>query len=231
MIEAKYRAVIFDLDGTLADTAPDVHRSMNLLRRRHGLPPISVEEAKKSIGPGPDRFVRHLAPHAEPEKIRGIVREFREIYSQHLLDATRLFPGVRELLLELHAIGVLLAVVTNKPVRFSEAILQGLGVANLFGAVLGPEAVEHQKPAPDAILKAMELLHARRDETLMVGDTEYDIRAAKDAGVAVCAVAYGYSPPELLRSFQPDFLVERPGEILAIVAPARAVGPAKSGQK
>ena len=220
-MSTNYRAVIFDLDGTLADTAPDVHKSMNLLRARYGLPPISLEEAKKSIGPGPDLFAKHIAPGASPAKMKEIIREFRSIYSEHLLDQTRLFPGIREVLDELSELGIALAVVTNKPTAYSRAILEGLGVADRFRAILGPEAVERQKPAPDAILKAMELLGTKPHETLMVGDTEYDIRAARAAGVPVCAVEYGYSPPHLLRRFAPDYLVKQPQEILEIVAPAR----------
>jgi len=218
----RYRLIIFDLDGTLADTAPDVHKSMNLLRAQYGLQPISLEEAKKAIGPGPDLFVRHLTPEQKNVDMGKVIKHFREIYAQHLLDTTRLFPGMAELLDELAQNGFQLLVVTNKPERFSRQILTGLGVANLFVEILGPEAVDRQKPAPDPILKAMHIAGTDARRTLMVGDTEYDIRAAKAAGVDVCAVGWGYTPVEQLRQYDPDYLIRSPEELLGVLTPAAA---------
>jgi len=215
-VTSNYALVIFDLDGTLVDTAADVHFSMNLLRAENGLPPISFEEAKKAIGPGPDLFVKYLTPTPGQIDIKEIVRRFREIYWQHLLEQTCLFPGMESTLNLLAELRIKLAVATNKPGAFSRRILEGLGVAHHFLAILGPDDVEKQKPAPDVIYKAMAQADTTSAETLMVGDSEFDIRAARAAGVDICAVSYGYSPAELFTQLPPTFLVTRPEEIVSL---------------
>lgn len=213
----KYRLFIFDLDGTLADTAKDVHYSMNQLRRQMDLPPISVEEAKKSIGPGPDRFVKLLTPNPEKKNLKKLIKKFRQIYEAHLLDQTKLFTGMETVLKALHDSGLTNIVVTNKPGKYSRKILDGLGVLHYFISVLGPEDVTHQKPAPEPILKALELAQVQPDEAIMIGDTVYDLQSAKAANVDICAVAYGYTPADELNSLKPNYFVREPKDILKVI--------------
>lgn len=209
-----YRLAIFDLDGTLADTAADVHLSMNLLRAELGMPRIEIKEAKKAIGPGPDLFVKCLTDGQPHLDVKTTLERFREIYYGNVLRTTQLFNGIPEVLQQLSSKSVSLAVVTNKPRKFTRRILQGLEVDHYFITILASEDVEKRKPAPDPILKAMELSGFDPGSTLMIGDTEYDVRAAQAAGVDVCAVGFGYSPREKLSSLRPTFFVERPEEIL-----------------
>lgn len=213
----KYKLIIFDLDGTLADTAPDVHFCINFIRAEMGLPPIFLDEAKMAIGPGPDLFVKHITSNDKNINISDTVKQFRQIYSQHLLDQTKLFPSILKLIEYLYDNKIILIVVTNKPGRYSKQILSGLNVSKYFKNILGPEEVKHQKPAPDPILKALDLAAVNSNEALMVGDTEYDIRAAKAANIDICAVGYGYSTEEHLKKFNPDYFIKNPDELLQIV--------------
>ena len=211
-----YELVLFDLDGTLADTAADVHNSMNLLRKEMGMPAISIAQAKKSIGPGPDLFVRCLTDYREELDLREMIRRFREIYFNNLLNTTQLFSGIHEVLKELFDRDISLMVVTNKPGRFARRIVEELDVAPYFDEVISADDVKRRKPAPEPIIKAMELAGISPDKTLMVGDTEYDIRSANNAGVDVCAAGFGYSPEETLRDLKPTYFVDHPLEILSI---------------
>ena len=213
----KYRLFIFDLDGTLADTVKDVHYSINQLRRELDLPPISLEEAKKSIGPGPDRFVKLLTPNPEQNNLKKLIKRFRQIYAVHLLDQTKLFTGMESVLKTLHDSGLAKIVVTNKPGKYSRKILDGLGVLHYFISVLGPEDVTQQKPAPEPILKALELAQVQPDEAIMIGDTIYDLQAAKAANVDVCAVGYGYTSGDKLNSLKPNHFIRKPKDIIKII--------------
>lgn len=211
-----YRLALFDLDGTLADTAADVHYSMNQLRKELGFPFLPMEEAKKSIGPGPDLFVKCLTDDNEDLNIKKTIHRFREIYFQNVLNQTQLFAGIEELLKKLYQKDIKLMVVTNKPGRFARKILDGLNATHFFSAILGPEDVKHQKPAPDPIFKAMELAEENAENTIMIGDTEYDILAANAAGVDTCAAGFGYSPSAKLKELNPTYFVNQPSDILQI---------------
>jgi phosphoglycolate phosphatase len=211
-----YELALFDLDGTLADTAADVHYSMNLLRKELGMREISLTEAKKSIGPGPELFVKCLTDNREHLDLKETISRFREIYFGNLLNQTHLFSGMMEVVQKLFSRDVSLMVVTNKPSRFANRIVEELQLGPYFEAVISAEDVKKRKPAPEPILKAMELADLPADKTLMIGDTEYDIRSAVNAGVDVCAAGYGYSPKSKLRHFKPTYFVDHPREILCI---------------
>lgn len=215
--KSRYHLIIFDLDGTLVDTAPDVQFSMNILRAELGLSPISLAETKKCIGPGPELFVKYITSNKKNSNLKIILKKFRQIYSQHLLEKTSLFPGIKKTVQKLYQAGIKLVVVTNKPGSYARQILKGLEIDQYFLSIIGPEDVKNQKPAPDPIIKAMDITKTSPSETLMVGDTEYDIKAARAAQVDVWAVKYGYSSEQRLKQLSPNVLIEHSEDIFHLL--------------
>lgn len=214
---SRFRAIIFDFDGTLVDTAPDVLRCANLTLRELGMRTITLEQARRSIGPGPDNFARIVLPEGQQHRFDEFIQIFRKHYDEHCLDHTRPFPGVPELLERLN--GVPKAVASNKPKVYIRRILEELGLAPHFQVIIGPEDVTRLKPNPDMLLAAANALEVRPEEALMVGDTDNDVLAARAAGMKVCAVMWGYSPLETLQKAAPDFLIRSPEELESLVAP------------
>ena len=223
------RALIFDFDGTIVDTAPDVLTCANLTLRKLGMRPITLEQARRSIGPGPDNFARIVLPEGEQDRFDEFIDIFRQFYHEHCLDRTRPFPGVPEMLAELE--GFPKAIATNKPKIYTTKILDALDLSQFFDVVIGPDDVARLKPAPDMLLAAASALEVPPARALMVGDTDNDVLAARAAGMKVCAVTWGYSPLEVLLKSSPDFLIHEPAELLKIVAPLKAPVVDQSYQK
>jgi len=221
-----FRTLIFDLDGTLVDTARDVHFCINQARAQMGLPPISLEQAQQSIGPGPNKFVEIVLPPEKRDRLDDFIRIFRGFYLGHLSDHSRPFPGVEGVLTELQRQGFVLVVATNKPRRYTEKLLRDVGLWSCFSYILTPDDVANRKPEPDIVFKALEVTQTQPGEALFVGDTDNDILAGQAAGVPTCGVTYGYGSRELLRQLNPDFLIDRPEELLDIVS-IRGTAPEK----
>jgi|YelNatPaOPRAMG01_1025707.scaffolds.fasta_scaffold09273_9 2-phosphoglycolate phosphatase len=213
----KFGGVVFDLDGTLVDTAPDVYRCANLALQTMGMRPISLEEAKRSIGPGPDNFAKIVLPADQQHRLDEFIRVFRRYYDVHCLDSTRPFPGIIEMLEEMAELP--LAVASNKPRVYTLRILEALGLKRFFRVILGPENASRLKPSPDMLLAACTALAVRPAAALMVGDTDNDILAARAAGMRVCAVAWGYSSESELACLEPDFLIHAPRELPGLCCP------------
>ncbi|MDP3897130.1 MAG: phosphoglycolate phosphatase [Mesorhizobium sp.] len=191
------QAVLFDLDGTLIDSAPDLHASVNLLLVRHSLGPLTLAEVISMIGNGVKKLVeRAFAACGRPLDQADLERELQAmlgIYGDHLTVLTVLMPGAHESVQRLHAAGVWLGVVTNKPQRPTEAILDHFGLSPYLGAVVGGDTGVEKKPAPDMIFAALERLGMTPDQAVMVGDSPADVASARAAGVAVIAVRGGYT--------------------------------------
>ena len=211
----EFNTIIFDLDGTLADTIHDVASGVNEALLRMDFPSISLEQVKKAVGPGKDEFIRMIFPNVENPDTKSFLSIFREIYWDHCLDQTSLFEGMDDVLTLLR--GRKLGVASNKPKAFSEKILKGLGVRNLFEEVMGPEDVIHAKPHPEMIFKFIERVGGKPAKTLLIGDTDKDMLAGRGAGVGVCGVRYGYGRIEDIERQNPDFMIESPVEILEIL--------------
>lgn len=210
------QAILFDLDGTLVHTAPDVHRAINYARGELGLPPLSLAQALKAIGPGSDRFAQTVLGDEHTHLLEGYLEIFRPYYLQICAENSRPFPGIVELLEALRSYR--LAVVTNKRLVQSQALLKTIDLIDYFDLLVGPELVDHIKPAPDMIHYALDQLGLAPDQALMVGDTDNDLLAARAAGVTNCAVTWGYSDTDFIRSLAPDHLIDKPDELLPILA-------------
>ena len=195
--------LIFDLDGTLADTLEDMTASVNHTLRRLGKAPLSADRVRRYVGDGIEMLLTRSLGGSE-----GLA-EATAIYMEHhrrnLVVHSRLYPAVGETLEYFKSLPM--GVITNKAREFSEPLLKRLGIRNYFNLVIGADDGLPLKPAPDSLQKIMETLHVPREHTAIVGDGTTDVRAGKAAGVTTCSVAYGFRPEDELRSAGPDYLI------------------------
>jgi len=191
------RAILFDLDGTLAHTAPDIADTLNILLDQEGIEPFEIDAVTQMIGGGVSLLLeRALAARNLPrdkDRIADLFDRYVELYVPRAAQKTRLFPGVREVLDHHHQNDVKLGVCTNKPEGVSRSILEELDVLHLFGAVVGGDTLPVKKPDPAPLLAALEQLGCAPDHGLMIGDSAADADAAKAAGVCVILVTFGYT--------------------------------------
>jgi len=200
--------VIFDLDGTLIDSKLDLVHSVNAARALMNLGPISEELVSSYVGNGaPVLMRRALGPEASEADVARALEYFMSYYRVHVLENTRLYPGVREALDRLLACRAKMAVLTNKPVRISRAIVEGLGLAKHFFQVYGGNSFEQKKPDPIGIETLLCESGAARERTIMVGDSGVDVRTARNARVTACGVSYGFQP-ETFVDEPPDLVVD-----------------------
>ncbi len=200
----EYAAVLFEFDGTLADSYAAIAASVNHVRAQRGLPPLSVAEVSRHVGKAADYLLTHTVPG-------GNLAEDLACYKAHhpsvMASLTVLLPGAADLLAALKRAHKKVGLCSNKPRVFSEGLLAHLGVAPHFDLVLGPEDVPRPKPAPDMLLCALERLGLQRDAVLYVGDMSVDIQTARGAGVRVWIVPTGSEGRESLLASKPDRLL------------------------
>ncbi|MGH7404958.1 MAG: HAD family hydrolase [Candidatus Methylomirabilales bacterium] len=198
--------VIFDLDGTLADTRADLTAAVNHTLKKLALPPLSMEQVCRYVGDGLETLLSRALGLQHGDLVDNAVRLFRDYYGLHLLDRTRLYPGVRETLE--HFRGKRKAIVTNKPLAFSERILAGLEIESHFEVVLGGDSTVQRKPHPEPALKVLTLTGVDPRLAAMVGDSPADIEMARQAGLYSVGVTYGLRSAEEVRAAGPDLLLE-----------------------
>lgn len=205
--------VIFDLDGTLIDSKLDLAHAVNATRAHMTMSPLDHERVYSYVGNGAPVLIRRaLGERATEGEVQEALEFFLEYYREHYLDYTTLYPGVKEALDRLRAAGKRLAVLTNKPVRISRAILDGLGVGGHFFQVYGGNSFDFKKPNPIGVQALMQEAGVSAGQTLMVGDSSVDIQTAVNAGIPSCGVTYGFQP-ETLADPAPDRMVDRMEEL------------------
>jgi 2-phosphoglycolate phosphatase len=208
------RAVLFDFDGTLADSYPAITASVNHVRAAHGLPPLAEAQVRPHVGRGPVHLLKCTVPGGE---VDADLARYRAHHPSVMLAGTRLFPGVAETLHALCHAGVLLAVCSNKPVAFTRALLEHFGLKPVFTAILGPEDVARPKPAPDLLIAGLARLGVGAAEALYVGDMDVDVATARSAGVRVWVVPTGSDDRATLQAAQPDRLLEHFRDLLPLL--------------
>ena len=207
------RVLVFDLDGTLIDSERDLANSVNATLRHMGRAQLPHEQIASYVGRGAPRLIEQaLGPGAKAEECQEGLEHFLAYYREHMLDHTVTYPGVREALAALE--GVAMAILTNKPVRFSQRIIDGLGLARYFRFIYGGNSFETKKPDPAGMLTLLRDFQAEAKQAMLVGDSEVDVQTARNAGTWACGVTYGLGskglaawPPDLLL----DSLAELPG--------------------
>ena len=209
------RALIFDLDGTLIDSKQDLIRSVNAMLVEMGREKLHEDTISGYIGHGaPKLIARALGNGATEREREQALRFFLAHYEAHKLDSTRPYPGVAEALEELREFPM--AVLTNKPVRVSKRIVEGLGLEKYFRTVCGGNSFETKKPDPLGARKILEELGATAGETMMVGDSEVDVQTARNAGTLAAAVNYGFGTHDRV-AYPADVYLERLTELAPLL--------------
>jgi len=216
MKAASHRAVLFDLDGTLIDSAPDLAGAANALRAEHGLEPLPYEQLRPMVGAGARGMVG-VAFGVKPgdDRFEPLRDAFLARYEQGLLNQTRIFEGVLPMLAALEAAGFAWGIVTNKATRFTVPVVQGLGLAERAGAVVCGDTTAHSKPHPEPLWEAARRLKHAPEDCLYVGDDLRDVQAGRAAGMGTLIAAWGYlGLGDGIQTWGADAIIESPTSLL-----------------
>jgi phosphoglycolate phosphatase len=197
--------VMFDLDGTLADTGQDLADAVNHTRSHFNLEPLSPALVFTHVGRGVEHLLRHSLPEDSIDHFQEVLHVFLARYEKHLLDRTILYPGVHEVLDYFQ--DKRRVVVSNKMHRLTVAVLRGLGVEKQFDAILGGDSAVEKKPHPALVHEVLNRFRILPTHALIVGDGDTDVEAGKRAGIITCGVTYGLGSKEALVAAQPDILI------------------------
>lgn len=222
--------IVFDLDGTLVDSAPDLIGTLNVILQQEGIAPLPLDEARPFIGHGARRLMeRGFAAQGHPppaERMPGLFERFLAHYNEHSADQTRPFPGAVQCLTELKAAGARLAICTNKLTSLSLPILEKLDLIDFFDAVIGADLAPAAKPDPRHLTHAIEAAGGRIDRAVMVGDASTDAGAARAAKVPLVLVSFGYTEIPAAE-LAPDILVHHFDELKNACATLLTACPAQ----
>jgi phosphoglycolate phosphatase len=214
------RTVVFDLDGTLVDTAPDLISALNFVLDREGMPPVPLKSARMLIGAGVrkllERGLEVDGRHASVEDINRLTDDFIEYYAAHIADASRPFDGLENALDDLEAKGYRFAVCTNKLEWLSKLLLDRLGLSGRFAAICGADTFGISKPDPAILQQTLARASGQLSTAIMVGDAGPDIGVARRAGIPVVGVEFGYTEVPIA-DLKPDRLIGHMSELPAAV--------------
>ena len=213
------KAVLFDLDGTLLDTAPDFASVLNAMLRRHGRAPLPYQHVRQTVSDGARALIKLgfdiEPPHAD---FADLLQELLSNYRSQLSEKTTLFQGVTELLTQIEEQNLLWGIVTNKPQLYTDAILRDLNLDHRSGATICPDHVTHKKPHPESIHLACSYLNCEAREVIYVGDHRRDIEAGINAGSLTIAAGWGYiSPNDPPEHWGADTIASKAEEILTFI--------------
>lgn len=219
---ARPRMILIDLDGTLIDTVPDLAYAVDVMMERIGMPTRGEPSVRHWIGNGAERLVRRALINAvdgEPDEalFRKAYPIFLEVYEENVCAHSRPYPGVVAGIAALKTAGYPLGCVTNKPARFTEPLLDALGLSPNFDVIISGDTLPRQKPDPAPLLHAAEFFKVRPEEALMVGDSINDVKAARAAGFSVVCVTYGYNHGHDIRDAHPDAVIDSLEELPALI--------------
>ena len=218
--------IVFDLDGTLIDTAPDLVDTLNVVFAREGWPPVPYETARNTIGGGARMMIaRGIAAEGiaiAPAKLEQLFVDFIAHYTEHLADRSRPFPGLTDALDVLAAGGCRFAVCTNKLERLSVRLLKQLKLADRFATICGQDTFGIQKPDPEVLRRTVTAAGGSLPHAIMIGDSVTDIRTARAAGIPVIAVDFGYCERPVYE-LGPDRIISHFAQLRSAIA---AISPA-----
>jgi phosphoglycolate phosphatase len=215
------RTIVFDLDGTLVDTAPDLIGALNVVLAREGLPPVPLQSARNMIGGGARKLLeRGLEAEGRDVSLAELARltdDFIGYYAEHIADASRPFDGLEAALDEMAAAGHRLAVCTNKLEWLSRRLLDRLNLSARFAAICGADTFGVSKPDPAILRQTVERAGGELSAAIMVGDAGPDVGVARRAGVPVIGVSFGYTEVPIA-DLKPDLLIHHFSELKAAIA-------------
>ena len=226
MFKFQPTAIIWDLDGTLVDSAPDLATALNAVLDTRGFFTLTTEEVRTMIGNGVPKLVERgfnaVGMRPDQAQLDGLVAMFVEEYRACATNQTHPYPGMVEVLEEIHGMNIPMGICTNKPEGFTRQILEGLGLARFFSSVVGGDTTSARKPDAEPVLACLRGLVAEPALSLMIGDSEHDVRAARAAGVTVGVVPWGYraAPVETLGA---DFILHDPAGLPGMIRAAERV--------
>ncbi|MFC6336859.1 phosphoglycolate phosphatase [Pseudomonas sp. CCM 7891] len=207
------RLVMFDLDGTLIDSVPDLAAAVDQMLLKLGRPPAGIESVREWVGNGVQMLVRRaLANHIDAEGVDEVEAEhglalFNAAY-EHGHELTVVYPGVRDTLKWLHKQGVEMALITNKPERFVAPLLDQMKMGRYFRWIIGGDTLPQKKPDPAALFFVMKMANIPASQSLFVGDSRSDVLAAKAAGVKCVALSYGYNHGRPIAEESPELVID-----------------------
>ena len=203
-----FKAVLWDLDGTLLYTLEDLQDACNYALVKNGYRPISRAETRQRIGNGIGRlFALSVPDGADNEKLPQIRKDFSEYYLPHCTDKTVPYEGIVELVRELKEKGVKNAIVTNK-IHSAVAMISNRYFGDMMDVGLGERENVRRKPDPQSVFEALALLNVRPQEACYIGDSDVDVKTARNAGMTAIAVSWGYRDRDVLEACQPDFIAD-----------------------
>lgn len=205
-----YTTFVFDLDGTLVDSVPDLTLALNHALDALGYSPVTQEDVRSWVGNGSVKLIERALTQLEqntPEKVQALHQQFLISYEQFLCEQSQLYPDVMDVLTNLHKQGKTLVLLTNKPIQFVPDLLSKFNIAHLFSLVLGGDSLPEKKPHPLPLQHIMETLNVSPQQCLMIGDSRSDIVCAQQAGVDSVALLQGYHQGIDLASLKPTYLL------------------------
>ena len=205
----KIKLIIFDLDGTLVNSSVDITNALNYAVGPYGLEKLTVAKTISLVGEGVTSLIGKLVGESDAERKKIVLNRFLDYYGRHLTDFTAPYPGVRETLERLGDYRK--AVISNKRADLSVRLLENLGLADYFEYIWGSDSVPEKKPSPVPVLEMLKKVGCGPDETVMVGDSNFDIEAGRAAGVRTVAVSYGFRDACLLKAA--DFIIDSMTEL------------------
>jgi phosphoglycolate phosphatase len=207
------KLIIFDLDGTLVDTSIDITNALNYALKPYGLKDLTVDDTVKMVGEGITRLIEKLLGDKKIQEKDDVIKKFLDYYSEHLIDYSSVYPRVRETIEKLG--GYKRAVISNKREYLSTELLGKLDLLKYFNLVIGSDTTPEKKPSAVPVIHAVTKLGVGLQESIMVGDSNYDIEAGKKAGVKTVAVTYGYRERQYL--MDADYMIDSIEELLELL--------------
>ncbi|MCU4675277.1 phosphoglycolate phosphatase [Catenovulum sp. 2E275] len=224
MSQTQANVLLFDLDGTLIDSAPDLALAVNLTLAELGRTQFPEETIRGWVGNGAKVLIeralsgsQQISEHLDPAFAKQALAMFLNNYQNNICVKTKLYSGVKQSLAELKDSGYRLAIVTNKPEQFINPIIKGLGILDYFEVCVGGDTLANKKPLPDQLYYACEKMEVDISQCIMVGDSRNDILAAKAAGIASVGLTYGYNYGENIAEQNPEWVLDNFADLTNIL--------------
>ena len=216
---SKIKTVLFDLDGTLIDTAPDMARSLNILLDEEQLPQLTFDEIRPVVSNGSIAFVNlGFGDDVEENHLRYLKERYLEIYQERLYVDSTLFDGINELLNKIEQQNMKWGVITNKPSWLTDPLMQQIGLTDRAACIISGDTTANRKPHPEPMYLACLQADSKPHECIYIGDAQRDIEAGKNAGMQTITAAYGYiAEQDDINEWQADYVVEHAGDIINIL--------------